>query len=62
MHTFYQMGEKYKFPPLFNNFISPNMLFGHIFVPLGGGANRKIYTPATQGYDPLTQGYHSYNY
>ena len=53
MHTFYQMGEKYKFPPLFNNFISPNMLFGHIFVPLGGGGKQKNILPCHPGIWPF---------
>ena len=35
MHTFYQLGKKYEFPPLFSfpfyHFFFPNMLFSHIF-------------------------------
>ena len=51
---FYQLGEKYAFPPfppffhpLFNQFFFPNMLFGH---------KQKIYTPVIEDgplYGPL---------
>ena len=40
IHTFYQLGGKYAFPPLFS---SP---FHHFFPTEGGGSNRKIYTSA----------------
>ena len=53
MNTFYKLGEKYAFPPLFFYPLSitffPNLLFGHIFAPPppppGGWSNRKTYTP-----------------
>ena len=56
MHTFYPLGKKYAFPPLFsspfNHFFLPNMIFGHInhfFLPNMifahiFGSHRKIYT------------------
>ena len=50
MHTFYQLAKKYAFSPLFYSLsiiFFPNLLFGHIFVPPGGGLNRKIYTPVS---------------
>ena len=45
---FKSIGEKYAFPPLFSSpfdHFFPQPVIWPYFYPLGGGANRKIYTP-----------------
>ena len=46
MHTFYQLGKKYVFPPFFipfQSFFFPNLLFGHIFAPRGWVKQKNIH-------------------
>ena len=48
MHTFYQLGKKYAFPPFFHSLsiiFFPLHVICPYFCPTIGGSNRKIYTP-----------------
>ena len=51
MHTFYKLGKKYEFFPLFsspfNHFFPQHDIWPYFCPPpTGGGSNRNIYTPA----------------
>ena len=45
MHTFYQLGKKYAFPPLFlspfNNFFPQPVIWPYFAPPRGGGVKQK---------------------